>query len=172
MISRKIPASPRVSASFGDLENRIRIEYTSDMARTSLRTIRFSPEELKEIRAYLRENPFFDSLSSLGRVAVREFIHSREAVPLRPVQSELRPRPSFLWDYDLSEAQVQEILHHAPFEEQKWLIARILERAPFREVFRYLTLQKIRKTLPSLRMDPKVKRHWQEALEVWSARTA
>lgn len=139
------------------------------MAKTSLRTIRFSPGELKEIRNYLQRNPFFDSLSSLGRVAVREFIHNREAIPLRPVQNELRQRPSFLWDYDLSEAQVQEILQHAPFEEQKWLIARILERAPFRDVFRYLTLQKILKSLPVLRMNPKVERHWREALELWSA---
>lgn len=140
------------------------------MARTSLRTIRFSPEELKEIRTYLLENPFFDSLSSLGRVAVREFIHSREALALRPVRpADGKQRPAFLWDYDLSEAQVQEILHHAPFEEQKWLIARILDRAPFRDVFRYLSLQKIRKSLPVLRMNPKVERHWREALEIWSA---
>jgi len=142
------------------------------VSKSTLKTIRFSPEETREIDRYLRLNPSFESLSSLGRVAVMEFIRTRRALNLQPLEEEAaaRRRPSFLWDYDLTEAQIHEILRHAPSDQRRWLIARILERAPYREVFRYLTVAQVRQALPSLRMNPKVKRHWQEAVELWTSR--
>lgn len=120
--------------------------------------------------AYLRQNRSFGSISSLGRVAMMEFIRIRRFLELSPLQPEGAPRrPSFLWDYDLTEAQVREILHHGPISRRKWLIARILDRASFGEVSRYLTIEEVRQALPHLRMNPKVKRHWQEAVELWTA---
>ncbi len=150
----------------------IRIEYTiTAMTKNVLKTIRFTPTEEKSINEYLRRNRVFDSISNLGRVAVMEFIRTRAMLPLSPLpQSSTQTRPSFLWDYDLTEAQVHEILQHEPFEQRKWLIARILERAPLEEVWRYLTMEQIRDALPHLRMDPKTQRHWQEAIDVWTSR--
>ena len=137
------------------------------MARSVLTTIRFAPDEARQIKAYVRRNPVFSTISSLGRVATMEFIRTRISLPLSPnVGSAKRPR--FLWDYDLTEAQVYELLHHAPFAERKWLVGRLLERLRPPEVFQYLSLEQIRTALPQLRMDPKIQRHWQEAIEVWS----
>ena len=139
------------------------------MPKNILKTIRFTPTEAKAINDYLRRNRVFDSISSLGRVAVMEFIRTRTTLRLSMVsQHSAQARPSFLWDYDLTEAQVHETLQHEPFEQRKWLIARILERCPFQEVFRYLTIDQIRAALPHLRMDPRTTRHWQEAVELWS----
>lgn len=142
------------------------------MAKTVVKTIRFTPTEAKAVQEYLRRNRVFDSTSSLGRVAVMEFIRTKTSLAVSPLPHDLAPiRPPFLWDYDLTESHVREILQHEPFEQRKWLIARILERAPLQEVGRYLTVAQIREALPHLRMDPTTKRHWQEAIEVWTAQT-
>ncbi len=131
-------------------------------------TMRFARKEMAELEAYLRHNPFFDSLSSLGRVATMEFIRTRKGVALHPSlgQEGLR-RPWFLWDYDMSEAQVHEILTHAPFEQRKWLLGRMLDRLGPAEIVRYVSLETLREALPHLRLDPKITRHWEEALTLW-----
>ncbi|MBI4597312.1 MAG: hypothetical protein HY737_02785 [Candidatus Omnitrophica bacterium] len=139
------------------------------MAKSALTTIRFTPQEAKELKVYLQRNPAFASISSLGRVATMEFIRSKTSLPLTPVQGGGSQRPWFLWDYNLSEAQVQELLHHAPFAQKKWLIARLLERLRPPEIFQYLSPEQMRAALPHLRMDEKVKRHWQEAVELWTS---
>jgi len=137
--------------------------------KSTLKTIRFSPEEWSGIQSYLRDNPSFESISSLGRVAIMDFIKGRSFLLLSPLpDAQKESRPSFLWDYDLTEAQVRELLRHAPFEQRKWLMARILERGSLEEVLRYLTVEEIQKALPSLRINPKVKRHWQEAVKLWT----
>ncbi|MBI2870645.1 MAG: hypothetical protein HYY14_02915 [Candidatus Omnitrophica bacterium] len=142
------------------------------MTKNKLVTMRFLPQELKEIQSYLRKNPLFTSISSLGRAATMEFIHTRREVALFPQGGfKEKERPSFLWDYDLTEAQVREILRHSPFEERKWLIARILDRLGPPEIFSYLSVSEIKRALPELRMDPKVKRHWQEAVDLWTAKS-
>ncbi len=127
-------------------------------------------QEASAVKAYLRHNPWFDSISSLGRVATLEFIRRKTALPLQPVsRGTPSERLAFLWDYELTEFQVQETLRHAPFDERKWLIARILERLGPPEVFRYLSLEEIAQALPALRLDPKIARHWQEAVALWTA---
>lgn len=143
------------------------------MPKTMLRTIRFTQEEDRLVQTYLKQNPSLESISSLGRIAIMEFVHTRQTLPLRPLTPSRQPqRPPFLWDYNLTDAQVHETLRHAPFEQRKWLIARILERAPWQEVSRYLTVEQIRDALPHLRMDPKTQRHWQEAIDLWTSRTS
>jgi len=147
----------------------IHIEYTIDMPRNIIATIRLTKEEASAVKAYLRHNPVFESVSSLGRVATMEFIRSRRELPLSALPgTSSEPRPAFLWDYDLTEFQVHELLRHAPFDQRKWLIARILDRLRPPEVFRYLTLEDIRQALPRLRLEPRVKRHWQEAVALWT----
>lgn len=138
------------------------------MDRICLKTIRLTPEENRQVSRYLLDNPLFDGFGSLARVATLEFIRVRRTLPLQPLlQSPFQKRPSFLWDYDISEVQVHEILKKKG-KDRDWLVARILERAPFTEVFRFLTLSEIREALPRLRLPLKRKAHWTYALQRWS----
>ena len=138
------------------------------MKRSVVVTIRFGRKEMAELERYLQRNAYFDSLSSLGRVATMEFVHTRTALALEPNRGAAGgKRPWFLWDYDLTEAQVQELLTHAPFEQRKWLLGRMLERLGPEEIVRYVSLEALQQALPHLRLDEKVKRHWEEAMAVW-----
>ena len=139
--------------------------------RTQIQTLRFTHRELREARQFLKLNPGFASLSTLGRVAVLDFIRTRMFLPLVPVGTKQEAcKPSFLWDYDLSRAEVLEILRHRPMEEKKWLIARILEHAHLSEAMEYLSVEEIAQALPHLRLRPKIKAHWQKAIEVWTSK--
>ncbi len=139
------------------------------MDKSVVVTIRFSRKEMSELARYLRRNASFESLSSLGRVATMEFVHTNTALALQPNQRHATAkRPWFLWDYDLTEAQVHELLTHAPFEQRKWLLGRMLERLGPAEIVRYVSLEVLRHALPHLRLDEKVKRHWEEAIAVWT----
>lgn len=139
------------------------------MNRSVVATIRFSRKEIRELERYLRRNAYFDSISSVCRVATMEFVRTRTALALQPNLGQAGgKRPWFLWDYDLSEAQVHELLTHAPFEQRKWLLGRMLERLGPAEIVRYASLDALRQALPHLRLDEKVKRHWEEAIAVWT----
>ena len=139
------------------------------MNRSVVATIRFSRNERAEIERYLRRNASFDSISSLGRVAMMEFVRTRTALALQPNRGqESGERPWFLWDYDLTEAQVQELLTHAPFAQRKWLLARMLERLGPEEIVRYVSLEALQEALPHLRLKEQVKRHWEEAITLWT----
>ena len=137
--------------------------------RTQLQTVRFTPVELREIQRFLKLYPSFASLSTLGRVAILDFIHTKTALPLVTLSSGKEGQsPSFLWDYDLTGDQVHEILRHRPMEEKKWLIGRILEQARLSEVMEYLTVEEIKQALPHLRLKPKTKAHWEKAIQIWT----
>lgn len=139
------------------------------MNRSVVATIRFSRKEMGELERYLRRNAYFDSISSLGRVAMMEFVRTRTALALQPNLGQAGgKRPWFLWDYDLTEAQVQELLTHAPFEQRKWLLGRMLERLGPPEIVRYVSLGALQQALPHLRLEEKVKRHWEEAIALWT----
>jgi len=120
---------------------------------------------------YLKNNPSFESLSSLGRIAIMEFIRTREVLELKPTEECVGGRPKFLWDYDLTETQVHEILDHASMAQKKWLIGRLLETLRPPEIFHYLSVDQIDSALPHMRIDPKTKRHWQEAVSLWIRKT-
>ena len=78
-------------------------------------------------------------------------------------------RPRFIWDYNLSDADVREILRETGLSPRKrWLIARILCEARFEEVFHYLDLKSIREAFPSLRLPPAVRSRWNYALDYWA----
>lgn len=139
------------------------------MKRSVVVTIRFSRKEIQELQRYLQENHYFDSVSSLGRVAMVEFIRTKKTLALQPnLGQEAEGRPWFLWDYDLTEAQVHELLTHARFDERKWLLGRMLERLGPGEIVRYTSLEALQRALPHLRLDEKVKRHWEEAIAIWT----
>ena len=139
------------------------------MKKSVVATIRFSHKEMRELERYLRRNLYFDSLSSLGRVATMEFVRTRKTLALQPnVGPGGGTRPWFLWDYELTEAQVQELLTHAPFEQRRWLLGRMLERLGPEELVRYVSLEAVQHALPHLRLDEKIKRHWEEAIAVWT----
>lgn len=76
-------------------------------------------------------------------------------------------RPYFLWDYDLTDAQVREILHGNNETERRWLMSRILASAAYQDVWHYLTLADIVKEFPYLKMRPQIKEMWGRALRVW-----
>lgn len=78
-------------------------------------------------------------------------------------------RPYFLWDYDLSEADVHTILHGGETHEKTWLVSRILESAAYEDVWKYLTLTELRTIFPSLQLKPQVRAAWEFALQVWDA---
>jgi hypothetical protein len=85
-------------------------------------------------------------------------------------EENVTPRPRFLWDYELSEAEVRAILSQPGLSPTKrWLIERILTEARFEEVFQYLDLPTIQKHFQALRLPLKVKQRWEYALKRWTS---
>ncbi|MCX7854527.1 MAG: hypothetical protein N2556_00860 [Anaerolineae bacterium] len=77
-------------------------------------------------------------------------------------------RLSFLWDYDLSEEDVRRILRQGTPAERAWLIGRILEYAPWEEIWCYLTPQQIARDFESIRFrSPRDRELWEYALQRW-----
>jgi len=139
------------------------------MKKSIVVTIRFNHKEMQELQRYLQRNPCFDSLSSLGRVAAMEFVRTNTTLSLHPSKrDDGGKRPWFLWDYDFTDAQVHELLTHAPFEQRKWLLGRMLQRLGPDEIVRYVSLEALQQALPHLRLDEKLKRHWEEAIALWT----
>lgn len=77
-------------------------------------------------------------------------------------------RLSFLWDYDLSQEDVRRILREGTPTERGWLIGRILEHAPWEEIWRYLTPEQIERDFEHLRFrSPRERELWAYALKRW-----
>lgn len=77
-------------------------------------------------------------------------------------------RLSFLWDYDLSEEDVRRILREGTPAERGWLIGRILEYAPWEEIWQYLTPRQIARDLEHIRFrSPRHRELWAYALNRW-----
>ena len=76
-------------------------------------------------------------------------------------------RPYFLWDYDLTEDQVRAILHGDNETERRWLLARILTSASFKDVWNYTNVNQIITEFPYLKIRPQIKLAWQNALHAW-----
>lgn len=81
--------------------------------------------------------------------------------------SDLTKRPYFLWDYDLTEEQVREILRGENKTERQWMMARILTSARYEDVWSYIQLSDLVHEFPNLRMRREVKEAWSHALTVW-----
>lgn len=140
------------------------------MSKNNLKTVRFKSEESKSIDLFLNNNPLFESFSSLARLAVMELIQRSGSISWQNIvlHSKQDERPSFLWDYNLSNYQIKKILSHPSCEKKKWLVAKILENAKLEEVMKYLTLEDIKKYLPKLRLKQKTKDKWEYAINIWT----
>lgn len=136
--------------------------------KNALKVIRLDKEESAKIDRFLELNTVFQNFSALARVALLDFITRKGSIELRPIvnRSEAELKKGFLWDYDLSDAEIREILS-GPQKNRLWLVARILEHAKFEEVWDYLSIDDIRRDLPKLRMRPKLKKHWEYAIKRW-----
>jgi hypothetical protein len=144
------------------------IEY---MNRGFIKTIRFSEKESRQVEQYLADNSVFDSFSSLARVATLQFIETKKGLDLTVYKEENRSRPPFIWDYDLTDRRVREILSELGLSpDKKFLMERILSQAKFKNVWEYLTVEEIDKYLEELRLEEPLKRHWRYAINRWLKR--
>lgn len=137
-----------------------------------LKTVRLSTREDAWTRKFIAGNPAIENFSALARIAILDLISKGGAIQLKPIVVEgegAKKRPSFLWDYDLTEGQIREILNGS-LAKRRWLVAKILEHAKFNEVWKYLTPKDIERDLPSLRMNLKTKNHWEYAVKRWRKR--
>lgn len=73
----------------------------------------------------------------------------------------------FLWDYDLTEKDVRKILKHGDDFTKRWLVARILSSANFKDVFKYLTIEEILNIFPRLKMRKEITQAWERAFAAW-----
>ena len=76
--------------------------------------------------------------------------------------------PYFIWDYDLSDADVRAILRGTDEMQKSWMVARLLEAARFEDVWDYISLAKLRAIFPKLQLKPQVRAAWEFALLIWS----
>ena len=75
----------------------------------------------------------------------------------------------FLWDYNLNAQQVQDLLRAGAAEDKAWLISRILNYARWDDIWRYVTVNDIRKHFDQLHFRrPQDRELWAYALERWS----
>lgn len=76
-------------------------------------------------------------------------------------------RPYFLWDYNLTDADIKKIIRGGNEVEKQWMIGRILTSARYQDIWKYLTINDIVSEFPNLRLRPGVKQAWQRALNTW-----
>lgn len=81
-------------------------------------------------------------------------------------------RPYFIWDYDLTEAEIHEILRGDDEDQKAWLIARLLESARYEDIWHYISLAELRSIFPKLQLKPQVRAVWEFALSVWGVESA
>ncbi|MBN2386653.1 MAG: hypothetical protein JXB85_06495 [Anaerolineales bacterium] len=77
--------------------------------------------------------------------------------------------PYFIWDYDLTDADLRAILRGDDEEQKAWLVARLLEAARYEDIWQYITLAELRGIFPKLQLKPRVRSAWEFALSVWAA---
>ena len=75
--------------------------------------------------------------------------------------------PYFLWDYNLNENDVKQILRGKNDTEKIWLTSRILESAKYEDIWRFLNLREIKEIFPRLKLKKPIKEAWDYALNVW-----
>lgn len=76
-------------------------------------------------------------------------------------------KPYFLWDYDWNEKKVRQVLKTGDEYQKRWLTARIVSSASFKDVFDYLSLKEILQIWPKLKMRPQIKNAWEKAFKAW-----
>ncbi len=79
-----------------------------------------------------------------------------------------KQRPYFLWDYDLTDDQVRQILSGPNQTEKIWIMSRILESARFEDVWNYVSLKEVKEMFSKLKLKKPIERAWERALYVWN----
>lgn len=79
----------------------------------------------------------------------------------------MQKRPYFLWDYDLTDDEVREILRGDNRSDKVWILSRILESARFEDVWKYTSLFEVKSMFNSLKLKPAVRQAWELALSIW-----
>ena len=76
--------------------------------------------------------------------------------------------PYFIWDYDLTEADILAILRGDDEEQKAWIVARLLESARYEDIWQYISLAELRAIFPKLQLKPQVRAAWELALLAWA----
>lgn len=76
-------------------------------------------------------------------------------------------KPYFLWDYNLSENQVREIIHSGNETTRNWILSRIFESARFEDVWEYINLKSAIEAFPKLKLKAPIRNAWTNAFHSW-----
>lgn len=76
-------------------------------------------------------------------------------------------RPYFFWDYDVTEEDIRNILAGSDLDRKCWVVARILQYALWKDIWKYITVDTLATVLPYLKIRPKEKTLWGYALKRW-----
>jgi len=74
----------------------------------------------------------------------------------------------YFWDYKFTKSDLKKILASGDEIKRRWAMARLVESAPFDEIWDYIGLKELQKDFPHLKLKEPVRRVWQKALKVWS----
>ena len=83
------------------------------------------------------------------------------------MDSQSSSRPYFIWDYDLTDKQIGDILNGSNETEKIWILGRILESAKLEDVWRYTSYRQVREMFPKLKLKEPMRKAWEHALQVW-----
>ena len=86
------------------------------------------------------------------------------------MNSDGHQRPYFLWDYDLTNADVRRILAGSNETEKIWMMSRIVESANYEDIWKYISYTQFLSYFPKLQLKPQIRRVWEHALSVWEGR--
>lgn len=76
-------------------------------------------------------------------------------------------RAYFIWDYDLTEADLHAILHGNDEQAKVWVVTRLLESARYEDIWNYISLRELQAIFPKLQLKPKVRAAWEYAMRIW-----
>ena len=68
--------------------------------KSILKTVRLTVVDQDKIDQYIREHPHIRQFSTLVRIALNDYFQQNKS------QASTEKRPSFLWDYDISNGEI------------------------------------------------------------------
>lgn len=75
---------------------------------------------------------------------------------------------SYFWDYQITKDHLKKILAGLEGEASKiWAVSRLLESAPYQEIWHYISLDELKNIFPKLRLKKPVHTAWERAFAVW-----
>ena len=75
----------------------------------------------------------------------------------------------FFWDYQITKSQLKKILKDKKDKTSKiWAMSRLLESAPYEEIWEYISLDQLTKIFPRLKLKKPIKKAWQHTLDIWA----